>query len=557
MTNHTNMFASIWIVVCCIQRCGGNKAQPVFVVALDTSTGKITQIGMPKLEGQRRPPYPTGPQALLVTVLAEDLGLLHLALGWRQPARVIDLAVEFRNATNGKRVVGGPGLAGACIWYGLPSAGAITASVPPDQVRRRLDLITGLFHRMKSTLDWGRALLRGRYLLAVAHIEMNGMPIDASSLIWLSENWRYAQKQLVLAVDEQSDCYSGGRFQVALFKDFLARRGIEWPRNSIGALDLSDNVFRDFARLYPDLIVLKELRATLANFQPASLQVGDDKRNRTPLRPFASRTGRNQPSTKAWLLGGPSWTRFLIRPEPGRGLALIDWEQQEFGIAAALSGDRRMQASYMAGDPYIAFAIQARAAPEGATAETHHNIRNQFKTCALGVQYGMGSRTLGRILNIRNDSAKELIERHKRIFPKFWQWSNNIETSAMLRGSLRSVFGWQVAVEADANPRFLRNFPMQANGAEMLRLACCLATESGIRVCAPLHDALLIEAPLHELESTVAQTQRLMAEASAVVLDGFELRSEARVVRYPDRLGNGRSIAFWSIVEKLIKEGTA
>ncbi|MEO1610583.1 MAG: hypothetical protein AAFR90_14905 [Pseudomonadota bacterium] len=98
---------------------------------------------------------------------------------------------------------------------------------------------------------------------------------------------------------------------------------------------------------------------------------------------------------------------------------------------------------------------------------------------------------------------------------------------------------------------------MQANGAEMLRLACCLVTEAGIRVCAPLHDALLIEAPLPELESTVAQTQCLMAEASAVVLDGFELRSEARVVRYPDRLGNGRSIAFWSIVEKLIKEGTA
>jgi hypothetical protein len=28
-----------------------------------------------------------------------------------------------------------------------------------------------------------------------------------------------------------------------------------------------------------------------------------------------------------------------------------------------------------------------------------------------------------------------------------------------------------------ANGRSLRNFPMQANGAEMLRLACCLGTE--------------------------------------------------------------------------------
>src|SRR3954464_13305113 len=57
-------------------------------------------------------------------------------------------------------------------------------------------------------------------------------------------------------------------------------------------------------------------------------------------------------------------------------------------------------------------------------------------------------------------------------------------------------FGWPLHVGAAFNPRSLANFPMQANGAEMLRLACCLATERGIRVCAPVHDALLIEAPL-------------------------------------------------------------
>ena len=46
----------------------------------------------------------------------------------------------------------------------------------------------------------------------------------------------------------------------------------------------------------------------------------------------------------------------------------------------------------------------------------------------------------------------------------------------------------------------MQNFPMQANGAEMLRLACCLATEGGVRICAQVHYALLIEAPMRELE---------------------------------------------------------
>ncbi len=50
-------------------------------------------------------------------------------------------------------------------------------------------------------------------------------------------------------------------------------------------------------------------------------------------------------------------------------------------------------------------------------------------------------------------------------------------------------------VGPDANPRSLRNFPCQANGAEMLRLACCLATERGVNVVAPVHDASIVEGP--------------------------------------------------------------
>ena len=33
------------------------------------------------------------------------------------------------------------------------------------------------------------------------------------------------------------------------------------------------------------------------------------------------------------------------------------------------------------------------------------------------------------------------------------------------------------------------NFPMQAGGAEMMRIAAIAATEAGIEVCCPVHDA--------------------------------------------------------------------
>ena len=74
----------------------------------------------------------------------------------------------------------------------------------------------------------------------------------------------------------------------------------------------------------------------------------------------------------------------------------------------------------------------------------------------------------------------------------------------MLHGELRTEFGWPLHITADTNPRALRNFPMQANGAEMLRIACWRAIEQGLEICCPVHDAVLIRAPLDRLEAEVA-----------------------------------------------------
>ena len=123
------------------------------------------------------------------------------------------------------------------------------------------------------------------------------------------------------------------------------------------------------------------------------------------------------------------------------------------------------------------------------------------------------------------------------------QLSDGVENHALLRREQQSVFGWCIAVGAEANPRGIRNFPMQANGAEMLRLACCLATESGIKVCMSNHDALLIEAPLNELDETIAAARQIMAEASAMVLDGLALRTDVRTALAPERWTDRRGQA--------------
>jgi DNA polymerase I len=71
-------------------------------------------------------------------------------------------------------------------------------------------------------------------------------------------------------------------------------------------------------------------------------------------------------------------------------------------------------------------------------------------------------------------------------------------------------------------------------------------------VCAPVHDAVLICAPVDRLDEDVARMRAAMAEASRVVLDGFELGTDAAVIRYPDRYMDKRGGVMWERTLSLI-----
>ena len=93
---------------------------------------------------------------------------------------------------------------------------------------------------------------------------------------------------------------------------------------------------------------------------------------------------------------------------------------------------------------------------------------------------------------------------------------------------------------------------MQANGAEMLRLACCLAVEQGVAVCAPIHDSLLVEGDIGEISDVVITTRAAMTTASRDVLGAFEIGTDVSVVAYPDRYADPRGQTMWErVIERL------
>ncbi|MCI0335923.1 MAG: DNA polymerase [Planctomycetes bacterium] len=719
IANPLSPFSLVWLVDFEFSQPDGERLEPLCMVAREWRTGETLRWWRDDLVGRDVAPIHTGPDDLFVAYYASaELGC-YLSLGWPLPVRILDLCVEFKCLTSGLPTACGHGLLGALTHYGLDGIDAADKGAMrelamrggdyTDGERRALldycqsdvDALAKLLPIMLPSIDVPRALLRGRYMAAVARMERTGIPIDVPLLDRLRESWRPLKRRLVREVDRDFGVYvpagralhpviqdeaegagidphnlaeavthvhheergsrlelveavkaarkatgltpariarwedQGGdhstwpgldiqarelagmypalgigpgyqietvyddtdfaarlwellrddetrlprrfdpeilnraaqlvgnagsadhsdvplSFSAAKFADFLIRNDIPWPRLPSGALAMDDDTFRQMAKGYPQLAPLRELRHSLSELRLESLAVGSDGRNRCLLSAFASRTGRNQPSNTRYIFGPSVWLRGLIRPERGYALAYVDWSQQEFGIAAALSGDRAMMEAYKSGDPYLAFARQAGAVQADATKKTHGDIREQFKVCALAVQYGMAEKSLAERLGVCEARGRELLRLHKETYPTFWKWSQAAVDHAMLYGSLHTVFGWQVHVGPVVNPRSLANFPMQANGAEMLRLACCLATERGVEVCGPVHDALLIEAPEFLIDEAVEDCQAAMREASAVVLAGFELRTDAKIVAYPDRYSDARGLRFWETVWSLL-----
>jgi len=575
-------FTEIWLIDTEYVSRQGERPVPVCLVAWEFRTKRKIRRWHDELG--TFPPYSTGPNSLFVAYLASAEIGFHLALGWPKPARILDLYVEYRNRYNclptiveqklykkDEKKIKRNSLIGALLQFGLDTIGIsekqemidlILTDGPwsPAQKLAILDYcesdvagLDRLLSAMLPHLDVPRSLYRGRYMAGVASMEAVGVPIDVELLNRLRDRWGHIEQELIVRVDAQYGAYEGTSFRNRKFERWLAAHEILWPRYANGELMLKDKVFRDMAKIHPELNPLRELRYTLSKLRLNDLTVGQDGFNRCMLSPFGTRSSRNSPSNSKFIFGPSVWLRGLIKPPIGFGLAYIDWVGQEFGVAAALSDDPAMKAAYESTDIYLEFAKAAKAVPADATRATHRKERDLYKQCVLGAGYGMEEHSLALRIDRHLLIARNLLRHHHEIFWRFWEWSDNRVRRAMFTNITYTVFGWRYHVTSNPKVRSIRNFPMQATAAEILRLATCLGVENGIEICCPVHDAVVILSPLDRLDSDIAKMRSYMEQASELVLDGFKLRTEYVAVRYPDRyMDEGRGRQFWNVVMSLL-----
>ena len=126
-----------------------------------------------------------------------------------------------------------------------------------------------------------------------------------------------------------------------------------------------------------------------------------------------------------------------------------------------------------------------------------------------------------------------------------------VVVSARQRGSIRTRFGWRMRITSDATDEAIMNFPMQANAAEMMRLAAIAAAEAGVHVVCPVHDAFLIHCPEELMEAEISQMTDIMRQAARAVI-GEDIRVSPKTWTHPERFEDARGVEVWNSVHRLL-----
>jgi hypothetical protein len=557
----------------------GDALLPTCMVAHELESGFTHRLWREQLQALPAAPFDVGSSTLLIGFKTESELQCFLSLGWRLPCHVLDLYAEWRWRSNGApHPLPENSLINVAGRYGIDT---MTAAMKDKFRQQFIDDLPFTPEQREEALDYNQAdvmvtlaaylamereapfqlpasLLRGRYIKAAARIQHTGVPLDLS-LVHRFEQHRLAMRASIIdegdrVIDETGmlwrvydDHYS---FSDQRFRDMLVARKVKrWPlTDKKQGLKTDHKTLKRMAVEYPWFRSWQEMNVLADLLENWELQCGKDGFNRYSVMPFGTLTGRNNPSSNRYIFGMPGGFRPLIRPHPGMVIVYCDWSAMEIGIAAALSNDPALLASFVTGDPYVAFAMRA-----GLTREQAEKARKQYKAALLGVCYGMGAYTLAARLGIEVMAARILLEKVRRLYPVFWAWCHAVICHANRRGELTTPCDkWRFQVHPRTKQTTLRNYMMQASGASIMRFAAIAATEEGLRIGGIVHDAFLLISREEDAGRDTAHLLEIMSEAAELVC-GIPIPAERTVICYPERYWDSHDTKACGLWHRLIQ----
>jgi DNA polymerase I-like protein with 3'-5' exonuclease and polymerase domains len=500
-----------------------------------------------------------------------------LQMGLTPPARWFDTMLAFRYVTNAEYVR--PfGLLKAMLALGLAvphSDGekkllqqwigelGFDPDSPDDRVRIRDycfdDCRAGvlLYHRLVGQVPRAWMAYAAEFCLATARMELRGIPLDVSNCARLQEHKGEVLARVQAKANRTCPVFCGGKLDEGRLLAWCARHGIGWPsrrspRTGRKYTPFDDEAFKRIADRHPFLAAVREANKTTKQLSGRDLAVDFGKgRHYFGNIPCAQKTGRT--SFTGFLFGAPKWMRWLVAPSsPEHRLLSVDFEAEEILIAAHLSGDGAMARGYATGDPHMAFAVCAGAAPPGASKDVppYDKVRKRYKAVNLGVNYGQSAHGIAESTGMFYQEARALLAQHHRAYPQFWGWTDRYTMEAFARGRCWTKAGWPRKVTRKDNPRSVANFVIQGTGADLMRLAVIYLTRQKAPLLASIHDGFLFECHRDDLPRLCQAVDAALGQAVEQLLPGGAMRWTKDVFegRYKDKDGE----PLWRLVESVL-----
>jgi DNA polymerase-1 len=216
---------------------------------------------------------------------------------------------------------------------------------------------------------------------------------------------------------------------------------------------------------------------------------------------------------------------------PGGKIVSADYSQIELRVMAHVSGDANLQGAFARGeDIHRATASEVFGTP---LADVSSDQRRAAKAINFGLIYGMGEFGLASNLGITRDAARSYIDRYFTRYPGVAAYMDRIKAKAREQGYVETVFGrrlWFPDLQGKGGKgprqagaeRAAINAPMQGTAADLIKMAMVAvqrwleADNMAARLVMQVHDELVLEAPLNEVEALQIQLPALMCQVATL-----------------------------------------
>ncbi len=421
-----------------------------------------------------------------------------------------------------------------------------------EDVRVTENLFFYIIHHFQESENedvFWQALNRGRMSQIAAKVSRAGYPVDVVGWDKFLANWDKTIDKILEKANTETDCFpikDGKRkFSSKDFARLVESLNIpSWPRTDTGNYKTDKETLRRFER-FPEIKMIMEAMSFKNSTKLKDLPIDRrDNRSKTYMSPFGTKTGRANPSTARHLPNLPPCLRPFMRAEYDKPIVAIDFEQQEFAVAATLSKDDVMLETYKQSDPYVYLGYLANVLP--ITATKKHPKRQMYKTVCLMTLFGAGVKTMAIDMGEPIEVAEKALQDHQRMFHKFWNWQQEYIDRFMLDGYARLKDGWEMRIpEGSTFRKFgehkgysentLKNFPIQGTAASILYESLRSIDDAGYRVIGTMHDEIFVELDYTDRnwneEHDIKEISRLMSQAAEDVM-GTRIKTEHTIL-YP------------------------